>query len=258
MRRAPPNVALITGEGASPWEMASADPGGIRLDSVTCGDALELIPRLPDRSIDLVLWDPDYGVEVDFGEGHRDPAEAIEFVARALELLKPKSRTGTVVIFWSGSLERTMALEGSRAPSVWPFHYRGVWYKMNGAGPSGNGLARRHEMWYWLKAHDGPKPPSEWSRLPDVLAEPRIVPGHREAVNHPTQKPVRLLERLIRFFTLPGAVVLDPTVGSGSTCVAAIQTGRRYVGFELNPDYVAMAARRIERAQPTLGLLEQT
>lgn len=65
---------------------------------------------------------------------------------------------------------------------------------------------------------------------------------------HPTQKPVKLLEYLINTYTMPGAVVLDNCMGSGSTGVAAANTGRRFVGIELDNIYFDIAKQRIENA----------
>lgn len=65
---------------------------------------------------------------------------------------------------------------------------------------------------------------------------------------HPTQKPVALLEYLIKTYTNPGEVVLDNCMGSGSTCVAAVNTGRHYIGFELDPGYFEIAKKRISEA----------
>lgn len=65
---------------------------------------------------------------------------------------------------------------------------------------------------------------------------------------HPTQKPIALMERLILTYTNPGAVVFDPFSGSGSTLVAAQNTGRVYVGCELNPEYAEITRKRL--AQP--------
>jgi DNA modification methylase len=59
---------------------------------------------------------------------------------------------------------------------------------------------------------------------------------------------VALLKELLRDFTQPGDVVLDPFMGSGSLGVACLETGRRFVGIELNPDYFAAACQRIEMA----------
>ena len=63
---------------------------------------------------------------------------------------------------------------------------------------------------------------------------------------HPTQKPVALLEYLIKTYTNEGATVLDNCMGSGSTCVACINTNRNYIGFELNENYFNIAKERIK------------
>ena len=71
---------------------------------------------------------------------------------------------------------------------------------------------------------------------------------------HPTQKPVALIEYLIRTYTLPGELVLDSCMGSGTTAVACINTNRNYVGFELDKRYYDMATDRIRRQQPKLEM----
>ena len=62
---------------------------------------------------------------------------------------------------------------------------------------------------------------------------------------HPTQKPVALMEYLIKTYTNEGETVLDFTMGSGTTGVACVNTGRRFIGIELDPDYFAIAENRI-------------
>jgi DNA modification methylase len=66
---------------------------------------------------------------------------------------------------------------------------------------------------------------------------------------HPTQKPVAVLEYLLRTYTNPGMVVLDNTMGSGSTGVACVNTGRGFVGIEKDPGYFKIAQERIKAAQ---------
>ena len=70
------------------------------------------------------------------------------------------------------------------------------------------------------------------------------------SVEHPTPYPVELPRRLIQLYTSPGDVVLDPFMGSGTTAVAAVLTGRRYAGYELSSEYCALAQKRIEAACP--------
>jgi len=65
---------------------------------------------------------------------------------------------------------------------------------------------------------------------------------------HPTVKPLKLMSYLIILGSRQGDVVLDPFMGSGTTCVAASQLGRRYIGIELNEEYVSIAQKRLEQA----------
>lgn len=74
--------------------------------------------------------------------------------------------------------------------------------------------------------------------------------GHGGPPNeHPTQKPVRLMRELVGLFTSPGQVVLDPYMGSGTTGVACMETGRKFIGIEIEPRYFEIACRRLEDAQ---------
>ena len=77
----------------------------------------------------------------------------------------------------------------------------------------------------------------------------RVLRFSRETGAHPTQKPVALLECLIRTYTNPGETVLDNCMGSGSTGVACMNTGRNFIGIELDPGYFEIAKDRIERSK---------
>jgi site-specific DNA-methyltransferase (adenine-specific) len=73
----------------------------------------------------------------------------------------------------------------------------------------------------------------------------RIHRQDPERQDHPTQKPLEIIERMILASCPPYGLVLDPFLGSGTTAVAASKHGRRFVGFEVNPDYCAAAKRRL-------------
>jgi site-specific DNA-methyltransferase (adenine-specific) len=73
---------------------------------------------------------------------------------------------------------------------------------------------------------------------------------------HPTQKPVALMEYLIRTYTNPGDLVLDNTMGSGTTGVAAVNTGRRFIGIERDPNYFRIAQERIAAARPPRPVID--
>lgn len=95
----------------------------------------------------------------------------------------------------------------------------------------------QHESAYVLAKG---RPPLPQKPLPDVM--PWEYTGNR---HHPTEKPVSILRPLIESFTQPGAIVMDPFAGSGSTCVAAEQTGRRWIGIEMLEQYHAAGQRRL-------------
>ena len=91
-----------------------------------------------------------------------------------------------------------------------------------------------------------------WSFLP-----PKRKHTFTEVYNHPTEKPVEIMERLIEMTSLNDHVILDPFMGSGTTGVACVQTGRNFIGIEIDHDYFAIAERRIKEAeaQPRLEVV---
>lgn len=106
------------------------------------------------------------------------------------------------------------------------------------------------------KVTRGPKGSSNYGKVPPVYTE-TISKGERQPRSvikfrsdrgyHPTQKPVALLEYLIKTYTNEGEVVLDNCIGSGSTAIAALNTGRKYIGYELDPEYFKVAADRVTK-----------
>jgi site-specific DNA-methyltransferase (adenine-specific) len=78
--------------------------------------------------------------------------------------------------------------------------------------------------------------------------------GGDARTGHQTQKPLALMDVLVRLFSNPGELILDPFAGSGSTGVAAIRLGRRFLGWEMNPTYVAIAGKRLTVAREQLQL----
>jgi site-specific DNA-methyltransferase (adenine-specific) len=93
------------------------------------------------------------------------------------------------------------------------------------------------------------------SRDPEWRYPSSVQGFNRERGLHPTQKPVALMEYLIRTYTNEGETVLDPTCGSGTTGVACVNTGRKFIGIERDADYFAIAERRIAEARNATPLL---
>ncbi|GHT16099.1 hypothetical protein FACS1894170_13530 [Planctomycetales bacterium] len=89
----------------------------------------------------------------------------------------------------------------------------------------------------WLEVGYNPK---------DLWSVSRLHRIHSERVNHPTQKPLEVIDRMILASCPKGGLVFDPFMGSGTTAVSAKQNGRNYVGFELNPAYCKIAEERLK------------
>lgn len=83
----------------------------------------------------------------------------------------------------------------------------------------------------------------------DYLEFPAVVNNSKEKTDHPTQKPIKLLKYLIKTYTNPGELVLDNCMGSGSTGVSCVETGRNFIGMELDQHYFEVSQQRIKRAQ---------
>jgi len=94
----------------------------------------------------------------------------------------------------------------------------------------------------WLELGHNPK---------DVWSVSRLHREHKERADHPTQKPLEIIERMIKASCPPGGLVLDPFLGSGTTAVAARRCGRDFAGFELNPDYCQLIEQRLAALQPS-------
>ena len=88
----------------------------------------------------------------------------------------------------------------------------------------------------------------------NVITIPSVVSNSKEKVNHPTQKPVALLEYLIKAYTNEGDCVLDCVMGSGTTSVACIKEKRHFIGYEITKEYFDIAQERIKQEQSQLTL----
>lgn len=134
---------------------------------------------------------------------------------------------------------------------VFEFKQMVVWDK----GPMGMGWHYRRSYETILVAQK-PGAACKWydtsHKVENVIRARKIIPSKEQ---HPTEKPPSLAAFFIRLHTQPGDLVLDPFCGSGSTGVAALKHNRDFLGIELNPEYCAMAERRIAPAMAQ-GLLE--
>ena len=237
------------------------------------GDCLELLKDIPDGSIDLILTDPPYGTTKCKWDSVIDFDLMWEQLKR---IIKPN---GAIVLFGSEPFSSALRMSNIK----W-FRYDWIWDKRFAAnfGVARIQPLKRHEIisvfgekkspLYYpvMTKRDEPikigknsnnssdrgvltknalNNPSYDNKTYDYKYPESIqlfnVRAESGAKVHPTQKPVALLEYLIKTYTNEGETVLDFTMGSGSTGVAAINTNRKFIGVELDPTYFAIAKERI-------------
>ena len=241
------------------------------------GDCLELMQRIPDESIDMILCDLPYGTT----ENQWDkilPAKILW--GQYLRIIKPK---GAIVLFASGQF--TNKLINSQNDI---YRYKWVWEKNrrgNFVNAKNRPMTSYEEICVFSKGITANTKNTDlkMNYYPQGLIEINKIkknsdtkfgtmagkrPSHKKVTvqkytnypsdvlkfdcvskpEHPTQKPVELLEYLIRTYTRENETVLDNTMGSGSTGVACVNTNRNFIGMELDEDYFKIAKERIEKA----------
>ncbi len=224
------------------------------------GDARELIKQLPDRSVDLIFTDPPYNLSSystgnikmswrkefnnDLAEWDKENFIPLEWADEFRRILKP---TGNIFAFCSYNLIGKW--HEAFDPLFDTFQFV-VWHKTNPPPKLYRaGFLNSCELivCMWNKGHI-------WnfgrqSEMHNFIESP-ICMGRERVKNptHPTQKPLKILNKIIEIASHEGAVVFDPFMGVGSTGVSAVQLSRNFIGFEVNPEYFAVAKKRIETA----------
>ncbi|MFT3719253.1 DNA methyltransferase [Pseudorhodoferax sp.] len=207
------------------------------MSRIVLGNCLTVLPTLPDRAVDFVLTDPPYLVDYQDRDGRRIANDKDDrWLAPAFQQIHRILRDDAFCVSFYGWSRVDRFFSAWRASG---FRVVGHIVFAKPYQSKARFLRYQHESAYLL-AKGRPAQPQE--PLPDVL--PWRYSGNRL---HPTQKPVDSMATLIKTFCPSRGIVLDPFAGSGSTCVAARQTGRRFLGIELDAQYHAAATARLNR-----------
>jgi DNA modification methylase len=249
------------------------------------GDCIELLPKIPDASIDAIITDPPYGIT------KCDWDKVVPFDSLWKHYNRVLKRNGVIVIFGTEPFTSELVCSNKKM-----FREKLTWQKHR---PSNMGNAKRMHLKYSediivfsfgrniynpqmqprtsnrvRQAQKGTSKQwrtngntsrevcfatqyaprswdsfnADWKYPSNILPFPAVVSNSREKVNHPTQKPVSLLMYLIKTYTQEDALILDTFMGSGTTGVACINTGRKFIGMELDDNYFSIAKTRIENA----------
>jgi len=212
------------------------------INQIIEGDCLELMREMPDKSVDLVLTDPPYGIGISknpFGQKHEKMDwDSYPF---SLKQFKEIQRVSKNQVIWGGN--------------YFPFLWDGpckdflFWNKFNKhpnrsagelAWTSFNGLAKYFE-YVW----DG-----------NIYGKPGNIKGIGQKTTriHPTEKPVPLFQWVLSNYSKPDDLILDPFSGSGSLAVACHRLRRRFICIEKEPKYVELSKERLEQERAQMVL----
>lgn len=211
----------------------------IEENTIIHADSLTVLRQMEPESVDAVITDPPYGINYVSQTGAKvknDTAPFIWFLYDAFRVLKPG---GSIICFTRWDVQQTfidaMKIAGFKVKS------EVIWDKvLHGMGDTAAAFAPSHEnIIFAIKG----KYSFPGHRPRDLVTYQKLASSQ---MIHPTEKPVGLLTNLISSVTKPGDLIVDPFAGSGSTCVAAKKTGRRFIGIELDDEHFEKASRRIE------------
>lgn len=244
---------------------------------IICGDTFDVAQKLPRAFVDLLVLDPPYNLAKDYN-GHlfkeKEKADYQRWFQRIIEVLTPTLKsTATVYVCsdWKTSVLLAPILETS-------FHVRNriTWEREKGRGARSNWKNNAEDVWFCTVSDDydfdvdavklkrkvlAPYmingKPKDWSEEDDGnyrVTHPSnvwtdiTVPfwSMPENTDHPTQKPEKLMAKLILASSKRNGFVFDPFLGSGTTVVVAAKLGRNFCGIELNKEYCCWALKRLE------------
>lgn len=212
--------------------------------TIYLGDCREILPELPDKSVDLVLTDPPYGVGVKYGKHYDDKRD--DYWEWFLSLVADMRRISSIVIF-------THRNESLRYIKGWD--WVGVWNKPGSFGARiGNSAILPHwEPIYFYGIHSVGV---YGEYCPDVLTYNPVKAGASSLIgrekwqkgnsfsSHPCPKPVGLFQKLAHIFSPAGGIILDPFLGSGTTAYCAKKLNRKCIGIEIEERYAEISAKR--------------
>ena len=254
-------------------------PENLLTNRTICGDLFQTIDLLPNAFADLIIIDPPYNLSKDFaGMKFRQMNDNayLEYLRswfpKVVEKLKPNGS-----LYLCGDWKCTAALYTVMNENLSVIN-RITWQREKGKGAKSNWKNSMEDIWFGVKKPkdyyfniDAVKvrrkvlapykqegKPKDWEETPEGnfrMTHPSnfwddlTVPywSMSENTDHPTQKPEKLITKLILASCPPEGIVFDPFLGSGTTSVVAKKLGRRYCGIEMNPEYCCWAEKRLER-----------
>ena len=248
-------------------------------NKIICGDAFEILKKLPEKKFDLLFADPPYNLTKNFGENSFRQTSPDDYetwldswLADTVRLLKP-----TASVYICGDWRSSSAIQRV-GTKYFTLRNRITWEREKGRGASKNWKNSSEDVWFFTVTDDyffdaqavkikrkviapytTDGEPKDWEKSksgnfrltsPSNLWTDLTVPfwSMPENTAHPTQKPEKLLAKIILASTRESDLVLDPFLGSGTTAVAAKKLNRDYTGIEADENYCLLAEKRLDLA----------
>ena len=249
-------------------------------NSITQGDSLDLLKKIPDKSIDLIFADPPYNLQLR-ETLYRPDQTTVEAVTNDWDKFDTYQAYDEFSLTWLQECKRVLK-DGGALWVIGSYHNilrlgtsiqnlgfwilnDIIWHKTNPM-PNfrGTRFTNAHETLLWCttsrkakytfnyqnlkELNEGKQMRSDW-HIPICSGKERLREDNNQR-SHPTQKPEALLYRIMVASTNVGDTVLDPFLGSGTTAVMAKKLQRNFIGFEQDPDYIKLAKKRLKNTEP--------
>lgn len=251
------------------------------LDAVICAEMMEAMQWVPDEMADLIILDPPYNLTRDFGGSSftaRNDQEYEDYLRSWMHAVCQKLKpTGS--LYLCGDWRCTAAMQRVLSDELTIMN-RITWQREKGRGAKSNWKNSMEDIWFAVK-----DPQHYYFNVEAVMMKRRVLAPYKvngepkdweegsdgkfrltypsnfwddisvpfwsmpENTDHPTQKPEKLIAKLILASSKEGDVVFDPFMGSGTSCVVANKLGRRYCGIEQNEEYCLWALKRLALAK---------
>ena len=249
-------------------------------DKIVCDDVFRVLPQLPDASVDLMFADPPYNVNKSFNERQFRKTSIDEYsewldswISQTARILKP-----TASVYICGDWRCSAAIHRVGEKYFLPQN-RITWEREKGRGAKTNWKNCSEDIWFFTVSDDyyfnvdtvmlkrqviapytdSNGAPKDWSETengrfrlthPSNIWTDLTVPywSMPENTDHPTQKPEKLLAKIILASSRERDLVFDPFNGSGTTTVTAKKLGRHYLGVEIDETYCCLALKRLDLA----------
>ena len=241
------------------------------INDIVCGDCLSIMTELPDKCIDMILCDLPYGVtarnEWDniipfiplWNQYKRLIKDNSVIALTATQPFASKLISSNIGMFkydliWHKN-KKTGFLNAKKMPLreheiILIFYNKPPIYnpqKTTGHKPVNSFTKHTSDGTNYGKTNLGIKGGGQTDRYPTSIIKIPVVNNDSKEKMHPTQKPVELFEYLIKTYTNENMLILDNCVGSGTTCVAALNLNRKFIGIDINQEYCDLAKNRINK-----------